>query len=183
MRLRVQLVIQRVIPSPFYGRSAFSPRSLDVTLRAKPISNLPYLLRCKARPFAMASVPASGGEANGLDISVSDMSIQEFQDCYPQYNPFDVYRAKLAIILSNISGVDAKTVYPALQWTQTLDNGDLVLPVPALKIKGRKPTDLAAEWAEKVRYPLPGNGSKNVPWSDSLLMRFCYLVSKLSPVR
>ena len=37
-----------------------------------------------------------------------------------------------------------------LQWTQTQDKGDLMLPVPALRIKGKKPDELATEWAQKV---------------------------------
>ena len=67
----------------------------------------------------------------------------------PELNPIDVYRLHLTSILSDITGVDQAIIYPALQWTLTLDKGDLVLPVPALRIKGQKPPALAAEWAAK----------------------------------
>ena len=44
----------------------------------------------------------------------------------------------------------APEISSRLQWTQTQDKGDLMLPVPALRVKGRKADELAREWAEKV---------------------------------
>lgn len=82
-----------------------------------------------------------------LDLSAP---LQKYPGCYPDVNPVDVYRSHLTTILTELTGVDSAIVYPALQWTNTLDKGDLVLPVPALRLKGKKPADLAAEWAEKV---------------------------------
>ncbi|KAI9809991.1 MAG: hypothetical protein M1827_006758 [Pycnora praestabilis] len=64
-------------------------------------------------------------------------------------NPFDIYRSHITEILAPITGADAKVIYGALQWTQTLDKGDLILPVPALRVKGRKPNELALEWGER----------------------------------
>jgi hypothetical protein len=78
-------------------------------------------------------------------------SLHRYPNCHPEVNPFDVYRAHLTSILTELTGVDAAIVYPALAWTQTLEKGDLVLPVPALRMRGKKPTELAEEWAEKVR--------------------------------
>jgi hypothetical protein len=78
-------------------------------------------------------------------------SLHTYPNCHPEVNPVDVYRAHLTSILTELSGVDAAIVYPALAWTQTLEKGDLVLPVPALRVVGKKPTELAEEWAEKVR--------------------------------
>jgi arginyl-tRNA synthetase len=82
-----------------------------------------------------------------LDIKESS---HKYPNCHPEVNPVDVYRAHLTSILTELTGVAAATVYPALAWTQTLDKGDLVLPVPALRVKDKKPTELAEEWAEKV---------------------------------
>ena len=76
--------------------------------------------------------------------------LKKYPNCYPEINPVDVYRAHLTEILTEVTGVDAAIIYPALQWTQTLEKGDLVLPVPALRVKGKKPPELAAEWVEKV---------------------------------
>lgn len=77
--------------------------------------------------------------------------LASYPNCYPQVNPVDVYRAHITTILADVTGVDPAIIYQALQWTQTLEKGDLVLPVPALRVKGKKPDELAKEWAEKVR--------------------------------
>ena len=76
--------------------------------------------------------------------------LPKYPNCYPELNTVDIYRAHISSVLTEITGVDAKIIYPALQWTQTLEKGDLVLPVPALRVKGKKPNELAAEWCEKV---------------------------------
>jgi arginyl-tRNA synthetase len=73
-----------------------------------------------------------------------------FPGCYPLYNPLDAYRVHLSNVLAKVSGVDAKKIYPSLHRTQTLDRGDLMLAVPALGVKGKKPQELAAEWAAAV---------------------------------
>ena len=74
-----------------------------------------------------------------------------FPNCYPQYNPIDAYREHITTTFSKLTGVDEQIIYPVVQWTQTLDKGDLVIPVPALKVKGAKPQDLAEKWAKEVR--------------------------------
>jgi len=71
---------------------------------------------------------------------------------YPALNPVDIYRSHITEILAPIAGVDKKVVYQSLQWTNTLDKGDLVLAVPALRLKGKKPDELATELAAKVGY-------------------------------
>lgn len=74
-----------------------------------------------------------------------------FPDSNPTTNPIDVYRCYIAHVLAPITGVDLALVYPALEWTQSFEKGDLILAAPRLRIKGRKPDELAKEWAEKVR--------------------------------
>jgi arginyl-tRNA synthetase len=44
-------------------------------------------------------------------------------------NPVDIYREHIAEHLAPVAGVDAEKIYTRLQWTNTLDKGDLVLPV------------------------------------------------------
>ncbi|GME64141.1 Arginyl-tRNA synthetase protein [Neofusicoccum parvum] len=68
---------------------------------------------------------------------------------HPELNPFDIYRSHITELLSQASGVDPKIIYPTLQWTQSLEKGDLTLAVPALRLKGKKPDELAKEIAEK----------------------------------
>ncbi|PMB70459.1 Arginine--tRNA ligase, cytoplasmic [Beauveria bassiana] len=74
--------------------------------------------------------------------------IDKLPNCFPDINPVDIYRAHITSILSDITGADKSTIYPVLQWTATLDKGDLVLAIPALRIKG-KPDDLAKQWLER----------------------------------
>ena len=71
---------------------------------------------------------------------------------FPTYNQVDIYRAHVAELLAPITGVAAEQIYPVLQWTQVLDYGDFMLPVPALRIKGKKPDALAQEIKEKVAF-------------------------------
>lgn len=68
----------------------------------------------------------------------------------PTSNPVDIFRTYIANTLAPIAGVDIDLIYPALEWTQSFDKGDLIMAVPRLRIKGRKPDELANEWAEKV---------------------------------
>ena len=72
-------------------------------------------------------------------------------NAYPTFNQIDLYRSHITELLKPITGADEKVIYSALQWTQTLEYGDLMLPVPALRIKGKKPDELAKEIAAKVR--------------------------------
>jgi hypothetical protein len=82
-------------------------------------------------------------------LSLDEMN-KRYPNCHPTINPFDLYRGHLADVLHNVTGVEHKIIYPNLQWTSTLDKGDLILATPSLRVKGKKPDELAAEWAEKV---------------------------------
>ena len=72
-----------------------------------------------------------------------------FLNSYPHLNPTDIYREHLASTIGPIVGQEPSHVFSRLQWTQTLDKGDMMLPVPALQIKGKKPQAIAAEIGEK----------------------------------
>lgn len=98
----------------------------------------------------MATTVAASEALSEKLKALSVSPLPKFPNCRPEINPVDIYRAHLTTILTEITGVDAKIVYPALQWTQTLEMGDMVLPIPALRIKGAKPDQLAKEWTEKV---------------------------------
>lgn len=90
-----------------------------------------------------------------LNEQLSNFGISEplalFPDSNPTTNPVDVYRCYIAHVLAPITGVDLKLVYPALEWTQSLEKGDLILAAPRLRIPGKNPSELTKEWAEKVR--------------------------------
>jgi hypothetical protein len=70
---------------------------------------------------------------------------------YPALNPVDIYRSHITELLAPLAGVENKIVYNALQWTAVLEKGDLVLAVPALRLKGKKPPEIALELSEKVK--------------------------------
>ena len=77
--------------------------------------------------------------------------ISSYPNSSPEVNPVDIYRSHITDLLVQVTGVESKIIYPALAWTSTLDKGDLTLAVPALRVKGKKPTELAKEWVDKVR--------------------------------
>jgi len=112
-----------------------------------------------AFPFQTYKMTAA---ASTLSEKLKDLSLTtplpKYPNCYPEVNPVDIYRAHLTEILTKVTGVDAALVYPALQWTQTLEKGDLVLPIPALRVKGKKPPELAAEWVANVCNPRRSTG-------------------------
>ena len=83
-------------------------------------------------------------------LSLDDLSAK-YPNCHPAINPFDLYRGHLANVLHEVTGVDHKIIYPNLQWTSGLDKGDIILAAPSLRVKGKKPDELAKEWTEKVR--------------------------------
>jgi hypothetical protein len=104
--------------------------------------------------YNMAAAPSElADKLESLDVSEP---LPKYPNCFPEVNPVDIYRSHLSSILTKVTGVDANIIYPALQWTQTLEKGDLVLPVPALRVKGKKPNELAEEWVSKV-FPLRPN--------------------------
>jgi arginyl-tRNA synthetase len=81
----------------------------------------------------------------GLGVS----ELPKFENTYPDLNPVDIYRSHLAEVIAPIAGADPQVVYSALHFTTTLDKGDLQMAVPALRLKGKKPNETAAEIGEK----------------------------------
>jgi hypothetical protein len=126
-------------------------------LRPSIVSPLPKVSLSISKNLSLANM-ASAQESHtqtleelkdlmkGLGLS----EVPQGANTYPELNPFDIYRSHIAELLSGPSGVDKGIIQQSLQWTTTLDKGDLVLPVPALRLKGKKPDELAKELAEKV---------------------------------
>jgi len=82
----------------------------------------------------------------GLDSVPKIDSTPSFPDC----NQLDIFRAHIAQLLEPVTGVSAKQIVSVIQWTQVLEHGDLMLPVPALRIKGKKPDEIAQDIVSKV---------------------------------
>ncbi|KAI9672631.1 MAG: hypothetical protein M1831_000066 [Alyxoria varia] len=81
--------------------------------------------------------------ALGLD------SVPSISGLHLHINPVDIYRAHLVEMLAPLTGAQSEHILPAISWTQTLDHGDLTLPVPALRLKGKKPDELAKDIVDR----------------------------------
>jgi hypothetical protein len=65
-------------------------------------------------------------------------------------NPFDFYRAYISDVLAGITDLDATDVIRAVQRPQTLEKGDCIIAAPALRIKGKKPDEVATTISNNV---------------------------------
>ena len=68
----------------------------------------------------------------------------------PDTNIVDFMRNYIAQELHGVSNVDTSLIFSALEWTNGLDKGDLLLPVPRLRVQGANPRELATNWAERL---------------------------------
>ncbi|EJS43452.1 msr1p [Saccharomyces arboricola H-6] len=62
--------------------------------------------------------------------------------------PLDTLRRDVSTSLSNISGIDRSIIFNALESTNSMDRGDLILPLP--KIKVTDPATVAKRWAAEL---------------------------------
>ncbi|KAI1321103.1 arginyl-tRNA synthetase [Xylariaceae sp. FL0255] len=99
-----------------------------------------------ADPAAAAAAAASQLTSQLAKLNLDPL--EKFPNCYPDTNPVDVYRSHITSILHKISKVEPTLIYNAIQWTASLDKGDAILAVPALRVKG-KPAELAHEWLQQ----------------------------------
>lgn len=76
--------------------------------------------------------------------------IESYPNCFPDTNPVDIYRSHITTLMHQVTGIDPSIIYQAVQWTQSLDKGDAILAIPALRVKGKKPQELAEQWLAKV---------------------------------
>ncbi|KAK8048126.1 Arginine--tRNA ligase [Apiospora phragmitis] len=119
---------------------------------------------------------ASDASVDNLAKEFKDLpALDKYPNCFPDINPVDIYRSHITSILSKITGVDSKIVYPALQWTSTLDKGDIVLPIPALRVKG-KPDALGSEWLSKW----PGSSLVETPVLNGAFLSFFFKAGPLT---
>ncbi|KAK3717589.1 arginyl-tRNA synthetase [Vermiconidia calcicola] len=120
---------------------------------------------------------ATKGETPNMDHITSELqnlgisAVPQFPgvQLYPLLNPVDVYRAITIDQLQSITGAEPAIINNALQWTQDLKHGDLMLPVPALRLKGKKPDEVAKDIAEKFDSPL-----LEKPSADKTFVRFFF---------
>ncbi|KAK5991586.1 Arginyl-tRNA synthetase [Cladobotryum mycophilum] len=121
-------------------------------------------------------ISASGITSLLEKLSVS--KLESFPGCYPEINPVDIYRSHIASILQDVTGVEPTIIYNALQWTTGLDKGDLILAIPALRIKGKKPAELSAEWIDK--FPESPLIEKPVAFQNGSFLQFWFKPAPLT---
>ena len=63
------------------------------------------------------------------------------KDTYPDYNVVDVFRNYIGDELNRISGIDKEIIVQALDTPKLLDQGDLIVPIPKLRLKGVNPNE------------------------------------------
>lgn len=76
----------------------------------------------------MTSAEALPPAVEGLSLQ-STTETSKFPNSFPSLNPVDIYREHISEKLADATGLEAEKIYPKLNWTSTLDKGDLVLPV------------------------------------------------------
>lgn len=105
-----------------------------------------HLIRVSQSKISTMSVPQT------IITQLEKLEIQEptrIQESHPDSNFVDLMRNYIAGELSKISNVESNLIYQALEWTNTLERGDLLIPIARLRIKGSDPKELAIEWASK----------------------------------
>ncbi|TLS30282.1 hypothetical protein PpBr36_02186 [Pyricularia pennisetigena] len=153
-QLRVQFHL-RSLPTPVVASTHYFKHSTSSSLGRNHLRAAAALNHQQTRTVItnLPRVMPSHASIDQLATLAGDLSLSEgsdrFPNFYPESNPLDVYRAHLTNILQPITGVDPKIIYPAVQWTSSLDKGDLVVAAPALRVKGKKPDELVKEWSEK----------------------------------
>lgn len=94
--------------------------------------------------------PAGLGELTSTLKAIGLSEVPRFPETYPEINPADIYRSHITELLTPLTNVEPKVVHSALSWTAAPEKGDLLLPVPALRVKGKKPQEFAQELSDKV---------------------------------
>lgn len=131
------------------------------TSRSVPGCRAAYSFSVRTQNFATMAA------ADTLPASVESLSLQStsqkspFPGCFPSLNPVDVYREHIATELSKATGIDAEKIYSRLAWTNTLDKGDLTLPVcesysPASRAPGLYRRQATFEWSTHLPLVIVG---------------------------
>lgn len=115
------------------------------------INHCRYLSSRQPLPNMSVETITSSLKSLGLEQPTANAESQ------PEFNVIDVMRNYITDELHKISeGAVAKDlIFPALDTPTTLDKGDLIIPIPRLRLKGINPKEKAEEWAkifEKGQY-------------------------------
>lgn len=98
---------------------------------------LPTLAKTFKLPFKRNISHSQKMESLTENLSKLDLvAPPRIEGSYPETNTVDLCRNYITEQLSELSGVDKSIIYPALEWCQVLEKGDLLLPLPRLRLKG-----------------------------------------------
>jgi arginyl-tRNA synthetase len=93
-------------------------------------------------------------DIGGLTQLLESLSVSGFssntQDASVLSNPLDLLRATLATLLISLVECDVTNAYKAVQWPNSIYNGDLSVTLPRL-CPGCAPKELSSQIVNKVR--------------------------------
>lgn len=116
---------------------AFPKQRLFWRLSNRPLSSLQYY----PNRFIMSASDSLAARLLALTLESPSLA------SLPKYNVIDLLRNYISQELHTVSGVDPKIIYDALDTPSLLSKGDLIIPVPRLRLKGVDPKQKAVEWA------------------------------------
>lgn len=89
----------------------------------------------------------------GLQAFVAQIGLeplQTFAKADTLNNPLDIYHSYLAESLQALVECDPDVIYNSIQLSKTIEDGDLDIVLPKLKLDGIKPKELAFELVKTV---------------------------------
>ncbi|GMM49506.1 arginine--tRNA ligase [Starmerella bacillaris] len=123
------------------------------------------------------SAPTIEQVANKLEkLGVHDFTAFPLANC--AQNPLDIVRSYVCRELHKISGVDEKIIFPALEVPIDNKNGDLIVPIPRLRVPPKEHENLAREWSSS--FP-SGDASRFIETASAFgkFLRFTFKPSML----
>ncbi|KAE9375792.1 arginyl-tRNA synthetase [Stipitochalara longipes BDJ] len=116
----------------------------------------------------MATTSLPGLEAFLAEIGLGPVPSFEAADVL--HNPLDLYRSYLAADFHQLVDSDPDLVYKAIQPPNTIQDGDLDIVLPRLKLSGSSPKELAGELLRQIQpHILFG-----FPFQDGIHIRFFF---------
>ncbi|KAI8367207.1 hypothetical protein EDC96DRAFT_507292 [Choanephora cucurbitarum] len=96
----------------------------------------------------LVETTAAAQEALGwaTELAKTTLVMPDIPGSDPSSNPVDTFRNLIAVQVAELGQLDPVVVYQAIDNPRSLENGDLAIAVPRLRVKGN-PAALAKEWA------------------------------------
>ncbi|KAI7898579.1 uncharacterized protein BX663DRAFT_524661 [Cokeromyces recurvatus] len=88
--------------------------------------------------------------ASELAKTTPSVEIPHIEGSDPSTNPMDTFRNLIAVQIAAFANLDPSFVYSSIDLPRSLENGDLAIAVPRLRVKGN-PAAFAAQWAKDFK--------------------------------